>query len=96
MNAVDDPQQRGILPAAATALPVGSELEITFRDGRTVQGMVGFTRGATWAECSDGETIRLSNLWQPPLLDVTVHPPPEFYSPCPKDRPRASMRSSPR
>ena len=64
---VDDPQQRGILRDAAATLPVGSQVDITFRDGRTVQGMVGFTQATTWTACSDGETIRLSNLWQPPL-----------------------------
>ena len=64
---MDDPQQRDILPDAAAALPVSSQMEITFRDGRTVQGTVGYTQGATWAECRDGETIRFSNLWQPPL-----------------------------
>lgn len=29
-------------------------------------------------------------------LDATTRPPPEFFPPCPKDRPRASMCSSPR
>ncbi len=46
MNAVDEPQQRDIPPDAA-ALPVSSQMEITFRDGRTVQGTVGFMQGAT-------------------------------------------------
>ena len=62
MNAVDEPPQRGILLDAAAALPVGSQVEITFRYGRTVQGMVGFTQAKTWTAYSDGETIRLSNL----------------------------------
>ena len=66
---MDEPQQRGILPDAAAALPVGSQVEITFHDGRTVQGMVGFTQGATWAECSDGETILLSSPWAPVDLE---------------------------
>ena len=62
MNAVDEQQQRGILPAAA-ALPVGSQVEITYRDGSTVQGIIRDTQGATWAECSDGATILLSTPW---------------------------------
>jgi hypothetical protein len=61
LNAVDE-QQNGILPDAA-ALPVGSLVELTFLDGRTVQGTVGFTQGATWAECSDGATVLFSSPW---------------------------------
>ena len=64
MNAVDaQAQQGGILPAAAAALPVGSLLEITYRDGSTVQGIISDTQGATWAECSDGATILLYTPW---------------------------------
>ena len=47
-------QQGGILPDTVAALPVGSQVEITFRYGHTVQGTVGFTQGTTWTACSDG------------------------------------------
>ena len=40
-------QQGGILPAAA-ALPVGSLLEITYRNGNTVEGIIKDSQGATW------------------------------------------------
>ena len=63
MNAVDEPQQGSILPAAAAALPVGSQVEINYRDGRTVQGIISDTQGTTWAEYSDGATILLYTPW---------------------------------
>ena len=71
MNAVDaQARPGGILPAAAAALPVGSLLEITYRDGNTVEGIIKDTQGATWAECSDGATILLSTPWGPVDLSV--------------------------
>ena len=71
MNAVDvQAQQGGILPAAAAALPVGSLLEITSRDGNTVEGIIKDTQGATWAECSDGATILLYTPWG--AVDLSV------------------------
>ena len=71
MNAVDaQAQQGGILPAAAAALPVGSLLEITYRDGSTTEGVIADTQGATWVQCRDGATILLSSPWGPVDLSV--------------------------
>ena len=76
MNAVDaQAQPGGILPAAAAALPVGSLLEITYRDGNTVEGIIKDTQGATWAECSDGATILLYTPWGPPGTAAGPGPP---------------------
>ena len=41
-------QESGFLPAAAAALPFGSQVEFTYRDGRTVRGIIKDTQGATW------------------------------------------------
>ena len=71
MNAVDVQAQQGsILPDAAAALPVGSLLEITYRDGSTTEGVIADTQGATWVSCSDGATILLSSPWGPVDLSV--------------------------
>ena len=71
MNAVDEqPQQGGIPPAAAAALPFGAQVELTYRDGSKVQGIIKDTQGAKWADCSDGATILLSTPWGPVDLSV--------------------------
>ncbi len=63
MNAVDEQQRPSVSRAALAALPVGFQVEITYRDGSTVQGTIKDTQGATWAECSDGATILLFTPW---------------------------------